>query len=126
MAAKVVDASVLAAIVFGEPRADEADALLRGADLYAPELLAYELAHIAQKKSLAYPAQAEALERALESALAMDLGWSGVDHPAVLRLALSHDVTTYDASYLYLAQALGATLVTFDGRLSRAAEGRRG
>ena len=44
MAARVVDASVLAAKVFGEPRADEADALLQGADLYAPELLAYELA----------------------------------------------------------------------------------
>ena len=51
MPAKVVDASVLAAVAFGEPRTDEAAALLLGADLYAPDLLPYEMASIALKKS---------------------------------------------------------------------------
>jgi hypothetical protein len=41
MPVKVVDASVLAALAFGEPRADEAASLLSGADLYAPDLLPY-------------------------------------------------------------------------------------
>ena len=34
-----------------------------------------------------------------------------------LRLAEQHGVTFYDASYLWLAQALQATLVSLDGRL---------
>jgi len=41
MPVKVGDASVLAALAFGESRADEAATLLSGADLYAPELLSY-------------------------------------------------------------------------------------
>lgn len=115
--AKVVDASLLGAIIFQEPRAEEADKLIRGADLYAPGLLAYELTHIAQKKSHQYPSQEVALQYALEAALSMDIRWRDVDHVAVLRLALAHGITSYDASYLYLARALGLDLVTFDERL---------
>ncbi len=40
MPARVVDASVVAAIAFAEPRAQEALALLGTDDLYAPSLLA--------------------------------------------------------------------------------------
>ena len=119
---KVVDASILGAIIFEELRADEADALVRGFDLQAPTLLAYELLHIAQKKCLRYPAQREALKEVLITALAMDIRWHDVDYASVLDLALETGLTTYDASYLYLAQALGASLATFDQRLSRAAQ----
>lgn len=55
MPGKVADASVLGAVVFGEPRAAEARSLLAGADLYEPVLLAYELASIARKKIGIYP-----------------------------------------------------------------------
>ena len=44
MPARVVDASVVGAWCFAEPRSDEALALLSGAELHAPMLLAYELA----------------------------------------------------------------------------------
>ena len=60
--------------------------------------------------------------RALE-ALALPIRWSNVDHGAVLRLALDSNLATYDASYLYLAQALSVPLATFDQQLSRAAQG---
>jgi len=46
-----------------------------------------------------------------------------VAHPAVLRLALQKGISTYDASYVHLADALGIPLATFDERL-RAAAGR--
>jgi predicted nucleic acid-binding protein len=118
---KVVDASILGAIIFEEPRADEADALVRGFDLQAPTLIAYELLHIAQKKCLQYPAQKEALKEALITALAMGIRWHEVDHASVLDLALETGLSTYDASYLYLAQALRAPLATFDQQLHRAA-----
>ena len=63
MPASVVDTSVLAAIAFHEPRAEEALALLRvfDADLYAPLLATYELTSVAYKKSLRYAQDRAAL-----------------------------------------------------------------
>ena len=123
MPASVVDASVLAAWCFREPRASEALKLLQGSDLYAPFLLAYELTSIARRKALAYPERLDVLSEALETALAIPIRWNNVDHMAVLRLSLHANLTAYDASYLYLARALGATLATFDQQLIRVAQG---
>jgi len=117
MAARVVDASVLGAILFGEPRAEQALSLLRGAELYAPTLLDYELASISLKKIRRYPEQRGALVEALRLGLSLDLHRVEVDHLAALRLALETGLSTYDASYLYLARALGLSLITFDERL---------
>lgn len=123
MPARVVDASVLAAWCFRESRAPEALGLLQGSDLYAPYLLAYELTSIARRKATAYSDRLDVLNEALQTALALPIHWSGVDHLAVLRLALDANLTAYDASYLYLARALGASLATFDQGLARAAQG---
>ncbi len=92
---------------------------MEGADLYAPGLLAYELTHIAQKKSEQIPSKLDDFQEALEVALLMDIQWRDVGHTAVLRLALDTGLTTYDCSYLYLSRLLGAELVTFDERLRR-------
>ena len=119
MPAKVVDASVLGALIFAEAQAGEAAALLDCADLYPPGLMAYELTHIAQKKSAQFPDQTSAFQEALETALLMGIRWRDVRHSAVLRLALETGLTTYDASYLYLSRLLGAELATFDERLRR-------
>jgi uncharacterized protein with PIN domain len=43
---KVVDASALAALLFGEPEADLVAGQLDGARLVAPSLLAFELANV--------------------------------------------------------------------------------
>ena len=103
--------------MFGEPRAGEALELLGGADLYQPTLLAYELASVARKKVLKYPDQSETLLHALEMSLAMEIGWVEINHLEVVRLALETGLTTYDASYLYLARNLGIPLVTLDTQL---------
>ena len=118
MPAKVADASLLGAVVFDEPRATEARSMLAGADLYEPALLAYELASIARKKIGTSPDQKEALLQALEESLNMEINWVEIHHPAVVELALETGLTTYDASYLYLAKNLGLSLVTFDRQLS--------
>ncbi len=123
MPARVVDASVLGSLVFQEPRAQEADDLIRDSALQAPELLLYELTHIAQKKSIQYPDQREAFQRSLEAALLMDIRWREVDHIRVLDLALETGLSTYDASYLYLARTLGLPLITFDQQLQAAIRG---
>jgi predicted nucleic acid-binding protein len=122
MPVRVVDASVLAAVVFQEPRFAEAVALLEGADLHAPTLLAYELTSVARKKALIYPALIREIAAGLEDALQADIQWAEVDHNAVLDLALTTGLTTYDATYLSLARSLDAPLATFDEALRMAAE----
>lgn len=122
---KVVDASVLGALAFGEPRADEAAALLLDGPLHAPVLLAYEMASIARRKISQAPYQRPAILAALEDALDLELVWSDVEPSAVVDLAVATNLTTYDASYLYLAEVLGAELVTFDDQLAAAAAARR-
>jgi predicted nucleic acid-binding protein len=121
MPVKVVDASVLAALAFGEPRADEAATLLSGADLYAPELLSYELANVALRKSQRYSAQAPQIARALETVLSLDISLVSAAANDLLALALERKLSAYDAAYLLLAQRLGCPLLTFDERLARQA-----
>ncbi len=116
----VVDASVLAAWVFRERNAQDAHGLIQGQDLHAPRLLAYELANIARTKSLRDPQKAADIEASLADAMAMDIHWHEVDHVAVLRLAMATGLSTYDASYLWLARTLAVPLVTFDERLRTA------
>ncbi len=119
MPAKVVDASALGAIIFGENRADEAWALLQGADLYAPDLLSYELASVALKKIRAHPEDEESVRRALLSMVDLEINLLHVEPARILQAALRSGVTAYDAAYLCLAQDLGYPLVTFDERLAR-------
>ena len=124
MPAKVADASVIAAIAFEEPRADEAEALLEGADLSAPTLLAYELTSVARQKAQQYPHQLDAIEQALLGALRLDIQWVEVNHLEVLRIAVERGLTIYDASYLYVAWMLDMPLLTFDEHLRSAGQGR--
>jgi predicted nucleic acid-binding protein len=119
----VVDASAFAAIAFQEPGYDRVVPRLDGKAVYAPHLLAFELANVAWKKARRYPAKASVIVQAL--AIAFDdtsnLIWHPV-HPAeAALLARAAGVTAYDASYLWLAGFLGADLVTLDDRLAAAA-----
>jgi len=123
MNAKVVDASVLAAWVFGEPRAPEARRILSQARLYAPRLMGYELAQVAVKKIERHAELQAGILEALALALRLSVRWVDVDHHAVARLALREELTAYDASYLHTSRALGIPLATFDQRLARRASG---
>ncbi len=123
MPGKVVDASVIAAIAFQETRTLEAEAILEGADLAAPPLLGFELANIARNKALRDPLRLETIREGLLEALQLEIQSIEVDHLAVLELALETGLTTYDASYLYLARYLGIPLVTFDQQLQAAIRG---
>jgi len=124
MAVRVADASILAALIFQEPRRNEAESLLRGADLYAPTLLPYELASIARKKSSKCPGKRPRILEALRNALAMDISLVNTDAVEVAALALDKGLTVYDAAYLWLARSLGAELLTFDHNLRSAASGK--
>jgi predicted nucleic acid-binding protein len=120
----VVDASALAALVFQEPDGDAVRHRLDGAVVFAPEMLRFELANTAWKKIRRQPADAAKILTALSLALDDKSGliWQDVDARDVVLLAHATGTTAYDASYLWLAGALGADLVTLDDKLARAVD----
>ena len=117
----VVDCSVLAALLFAEPQADDAAALLRQRAVHAPSLLPYELASVARKKQRA-GASALEIDTALTDFAQQRIELHPVPPAAVIALAAPHGLSTYDAAYLWLAAELRAPLLTFDQRLARAAQ----
>ena len=121
IAHKVVDASALGALLFGEPAADIVAARLRGGWLVAPALLGYELTSICLKKIRGNRDEQSGFLASLAIWDQMGIEIVAVDHIAIVPLAEQCSLTSYDASYLWLAQQLSAELVTLDGPLGRAA-----
>jgi predicted nucleic acid-binding protein len=121
MSAEAVDASALAALLFGEPKADLVAEYLSGADLFAPSLIRYELASVCDKKRRLYPAQQDLLLAAI--ALYPRLGVAEVEVPATEMASLARDaeVTAYDAAYLWVARHAKIPLLTLDRKLAAAA-----
>lgn len=120
MQGKVVDASALAAILFGEPEAEFVASQLGDSNLRAPVLIEYELANVCLIKCKRNPEQREALIRAFDLRREFDLEYVNVDLDGTLLLAAQTGLTVYDASYLWLARTLGMGLVTLDKQLLRA------
>ncbi len=121
MAVKVVDASALAALLFGEPEAEDVAGRLGGARLVAPALLGFELANVCLIKSRRHPEQQAALMAALRLRGRLGVEPVAVDHDGTVQLAVATGLTAYDASYLWLSRQLGAELVTLDRQLAKAA-----
>jgi predicted nucleic acid-binding protein len=118
----VVDASAMAAVTFQEPGFERVAAQLEDATVFAPPLLKYELMNTAWKKARRHPQDATAFFVALSLVVNGNIVWNDVDAVDVALVALSTGLTTYDASYLWLAGTLGADLVTLDARLARFGE----
>ncbi len=118
----VVDASVLAvALADDGSDGDAARARLRGETLAAPELVDLEVASVLRRQNRAGMLDDRRAELAI-----IDLGalpMVRASHLALLRRCweLRENVTTYDAAYVALAEALDATLLTGDRRLAHAA-----
>lgn len=119
-AVKVVDASALAALLFGEPEGEAVAERLRDSLLAAPALMSFELANVCLIKSRRRPEQQTALAAAFRMLDQLAVHNIAVDHDGVLALAGSTGLTAYDASYLWLARELGADLVTLDQQLAKA------
>ncbi len=120
MVVKVVDASAIAALLFGEPEGEAIAARLSGARLVSPALLSFELANVCLIKSRRDPEQSAALAAAFRLRHTLGVEEIAVDHDRALQLAAATGLTAYDASYLWLKQQLGAELVTLDRQLAQA------
>ena len=117
----VLDASAMVDALVGDPVDRQLLELLAEEDLHAPALLDFEVASalrgLALAKKLARRRVAEAVE---------DFGLLRIErHPMTDLLAnildLRERFTVSDASYVVLARALDAPLVTADGKLREAA-----
>jgi predicted nucleic acid-binding protein len=122
MPVRVVDASALGALVFGEAKAEEIARTLGDSPMAAPALIWFEVASICLRKIKAHPAQREQILRAFMMAGKLAIEIVEVDHRAIVNLADETGLTTYDASYLWLARHLKGELITLDGKMQRAAK----
>jgi predicted nucleic acid-binding protein len=118
--AVVVDASALAALLFGEPTGPEVAARLGERRLFAPTLVRYELASVCLKKARREPDKETSLRMALDLFSALRVREVQVPAEGIVELARATELTVYDAAYLWLARHLEVQLVTLDARLKAA------
>jgi predicted nucleic acid-binding protein len=121
MPTKVIDASALAAVLFGEPAAADVSKRVEGQEVVAPTLLRYEVGSVCLKKIKRYPEQREALVQALAVFSQLEIREVEVPPVEATLLAEREDLTVYDAAYLWLTRALAAEIVTLDAHLRAAA-----
>lgn len=121
----VVDASAIAAIVFGEPDAATIAAHIADETLVAPAIIDYELANIGWKKLRRHPDRA--LEMLASLARVRGLAITRVAAPVldVITLALQTGLSADDAAYLWVALSRDTELVTLDRQLARVNQAMR-
>lgn len=117
----VCDASaVVATLLDSGPDGRWATAALIGADLFAPSLLPFEAANIIRRHELAGIISTDQAAQAHCDLIDLALEQWPYELLAPRAWQLRHNLTTYDATYVALAEFLGATLVTLDLRIARA------
>lgn len=109
----------MAAVLFDEPESDAVAQDLQTGQLFAPPLLAVELASICLKKMRRHPERLDDWVAAFAYREAFGITEHAVNADAVFALARRTGLTAYDACYLWLARHLNAELVTLDKQLAR-------
>ena len=122
--ASVVDASVMVPVVADPgPTGDRLRRRLRGHALIAPDLLVLEVASVLRRHTSAGLIEPTPAAAALSTLNDLDLDLRS-SRPLLERIwHLRHTITTYDAAYVALAEALDTPLITADRRLAHAAAG---
>ena len=117
----VIDASVLApALADDGADGDRARERLRGESLAAPELVDLEVASVLRRASREGRLDERRARQALEDLARIPLGRAS-HRPLLGRVwELRENLTTYDAAYVAVAEALEVPLLTADQRLRRA------
>ena len=119
----VVDASVAVKWLVAEDGSDAADRLLTdGDDLYAPRLMASEVANALWRKVRLGEVERGQAGVLMTVVAEMPVRWSADETVCAdaVRLALALDRPVYDCVYLALAHRLGARMVTADARFANA------
>ncbi|HSA60402.1 MAG TPA: type II toxin-antitoxin system VapC family toxin [bacterium] len=115
----VVDTSVAIKWFFGEADSSQARSLLKSEAIGAPDLLYYEFANYLSMKDFVTSEEArDFVDRLYALPLQVFLLPQKAFRRAV-ELAKRFGLTAYDASFVALAEALGADFVTADAKLVR-------
>lgn len=118
---RVVDASVVvAALVDGGAAGRWCEERLGSGPLAAPHLLPAEVANILRRAALRGDISADSASLAHADSLDLRIELFPYGLVAERTWELRANLTLYDASYVALAEALDADLVTLDQRLARA------
>jgi predicted nucleic acid-binding protein len=115
----VVDASAIAAVIYGEPEGSTIRAHVRGSTMIAPHLIDYELANVGLKKIRRAPEVAAQVLAMLDGLDVLAIRRLPAKTTEVAALAVKAGISAYDASYLWLAMTNDCELVTLDARLAR-------
>ncbi|HTK80641.1 MAG TPA: type II toxin-antitoxin system VapC family toxin [Rhizomicrobium sp.] len=115
----VVDASVAVEVLLRTSLGQRIVSNVLHQPRHAPHLIDVECAHALRRLVREKGLHKDLAEVALQNMIAWDL--ERHSHvPLLSRIwELRDSVTSYDASYIALAETLGATLLTCDGRLTR-------
>ena len=129
----IVDASVvLKWILSGEPNEQNAaalrdDVLAGNNEIAAPSLLIHEVGNSlwkATKRKRITPSKACKALESMNDAQVILHEFSWADASIILTIASQMDVTTYDASYLFLSEKMNAQLITADDKMYQKAKGK--
>jgi predicted nucleic acid-binding protein len=117
----VCDASTVVALLLDAgPDGRWAYDALAGAELAAPSLLPFEAANIIRRHQLARLISADQAAQAHADLLDLAIEPWPYELLAPRAWQLRHNLTTYDASYVALAELLDTALVTLDRGIGRA------
>ncbi len=118
----VLDASAVVELLLDTPAGRRVGSLLENpaTGLHVPHLLDVEVISVLRRYAREGPIDDGEAEAAIEDLLALDLQRHSHEGLAERAWALRKNITAYDAMYIALAEALGATLVTCDAKLAKA------
>jgi predicted nucleic acid-binding protein len=116
----VIDASVLvAALVDSSERGAWAEDILISGSLHAPELARVEATNILRRLERSKHITSAEANAAQDDLMHLNLETFGFDPFAERIWALRHTITSYDAWYVALAEALQLPLATLDTKLTK-------
>jgi predicted nucleic acid-binding protein len=116
----VVDASLLvAALIDSSPEGTWAEEIVAGGPLYAPELVSVEVTNILRRLERAKQITTAAANAAYEDLLQLDIELFPFQPFSQRIWELRHDVTSYDAWYVALAESISLPLATLDRKLAK-------
>jgi predicted nucleic acid-binding protein len=117
----VVDASVLVkALLDTGPDGEWAEAIVAGDSLHAPDLALAEATNVLRRLELARTITTTEANAAHEDLMQLNIELFSFEPFAERAWELRHNLTSYDACYVALAEALRLPLATFDERLAQA------
>jgi predicted nucleic acid-binding protein len=117
----VVDSSVLvAALVDSGPNGTWAEKVIDGHALYAPELVRVETTNILRRLERAKEITTPEANASHDDLMQLEIELFSFDPFSDRIWELRHTVTSYDAWYVAVAEALGVPLATLDERLAKA------